>query len=283
MGQFFASGSPKLIVSDVDGTLIDSRERISPRLLDALVRFTHDGGYFALATGRPPRWLFPVLEQLPTRPVCVCANGAVLYDSAADRILRTHALAPRQSRAIVRAAREALADVGGVGVAVERAGISAFDREAELFLVTPEYEHAWVSEEHGIGTEEEVLSQPAIKLLLRNDSLSAQEMYDRVRPAVPEELGHVTFSIGYGLLEVSAPGVTKQTGVADLAELLGIEATDIAAFGDMPNDIEMLSWCGLGCAMDNAKQEVKDVANIVTSSNDDFGVAKIIEQFQTNM
>lgn len=269
--------APKLIVSDVDGTLIDSRERVSRRLREALATFSAGGGYFALATGRPPRWLFPVLEQLPLRPICVCANGAVLYDSDSDRILTTRALSPSAMLELVGNAREALSAHGGVGVAVERAGVSAFDREPELFLVTPEYEHAWVSDEHGMGSEEEVLSQPAIKLLLRNDKLTAQEMYDLVRPAIPADLAHVTFSIGYGLLEVSAPGVTKQTGVADLAAILGIERAEIMAFGDMPNDIEMLSWAGRGYAMGNAREAVKAAADEVTTSNDEFGVARVIE------
>ena len=266
---------PGLVVSDVDGTLLDSRERVTPRLRNALIQYTEQGGYFALATGRPPRWIFPVLEQLPHRPVCVCSNGAVLYDSSVDRILSSRTLSPERLSAIAEAARSVVP--GGVGTAVERAGTSAFDRSEELFLVSPSYEHAWESTAHGEGEEAEILSEPAIKLLLRNDAYTAQQLYDLVAPVIPAELAHVTFSMDYGLLEVSAPRVTKQAAVAELAGIVGVPADEVVAFGDMPNDIEMLTWAGTGYAMGNAKAEVKAAADAVTTTNDDFGVARIIE------
>src|SRR5699024_11381770 len=71
---------PQMIVSDIDGTLLNSKERVSPRLREAVRRLTASGTIFTLASGRPARWMLPVLEQLPIRPLCICANGAVNYD-----------------------------------------------------------------------------------------------------------------------------------------------------------------------------------------------------------
>lgn len=270
--------APKLVASDVDGTLIDSAERVPARLREVITRMTAQGTVMALSTGRPARWIYTVLEQLPVRPVCVCANGAVIYDSATDRILKAHTLAPETMVEVVALAEAAMADHGGVSFAVERAGRSAFDNVDELFLVTPEYSHAWPTlDDHGVVPITTLISEPATKLLLRSDFLESKEMFDRLRPVIPEEVGHVTFSMSGGLLEVAAPGVTKALGVSYLAELLGVAQEDVITFGDMPNDIEMLQWAGRGVAMGNARPEVKAVSDFVTATNDEAGVADVLE------
>lgn len=270
--------APKLVASDVDGTLIDSAERVPARLREVITRMTAQGTAMALSTGRPARWIYTVLEQLPVRPVCVCANGAVIYDSATDRILKAHTLAPETMVEVVALARAAMADHGGVSFAVERAGRSAFDNVDELFLVTPEYSHAWPTlDDHGVVPIDTLISEPATKLLLRSDFLESKEMFDLIRPVIPEKVGHVTFSMSGGLLEVAAPGVTKALGVSYLAELLEVAQEDVITFGDMPNDIEMLQWAGRGVAMGNARPEVKAVSDFVTATNDEAGVADVLE------
>ncbi len=269
--------APKLVASDVDGTLLDSAERVPARLREVIIRMTTQGTAMALSTGRPARWIFPVLEQLPVRPVCVCANGAVLYDSAEDKVLKAHTLGSEVMEAIVATAHEVMAPHGGVGIAVERAGVSAFDRADELFLTTPEYSHAWASIDHGIVEEAAAIGEPATKLLLRSDVLESKALFDLIRPAIPESLAHVTFSMPGGLLEIAAPGVTKALGVANLASMLNVAQEDVITFGDMPNDIEMLQWAGRGVAMGNARPEIKAVADHVTATNDEAGVAEVLE------
>ncbi len=88
----------------------------------------------------------------------------------------------------------------------------------------------------------------------------------------------MTFSIGEGLLELSAPNVTKASGLEELGNILGVSAEDVIAFGDMANDIEMVRWAGTGVAMGNAIDALKQVADEVTTSNDDFGVARVLER-----
>jgi cof-like hydrolase len=91
-------------------------------------------------------------------------------------------------------------------------------------------------------------------------------------------LAHITFSTDEGLLEISAPQVTKAAGLMAVAQFYGVPASDVVAFGDMPNDIEMLQWAGLGVAMGNADERVKVAADEITTSNDDFGVARVLER-----
>ena len=123
------------------------------------------------------------------------------------------------------------------------------------------------------------MSAPATKLLLRNAEMTSAEMLAAVAPAIPPELAHVTYSVPEGLLELSAPGVTKRRGLEEMAELIGADASRVVCFGDMPNDVEMLRWAGLGVAMGNARPEVKAAADEVTATNDDDGVAVVLERW----
>ena len=76
--------APKFIASDIDGTFLNPDHRVVPRNRDVVTRAVEDGAKFALATGRPHRWIQPVLEQIPLRPLCVTSNGAVVYDMTAS-------------------------------------------------------------------------------------------------------------------------------------------------------------------------------------------------------
>lgn len=266
---------PLLVASDIDGTLIDDNERIPRRVRSAVNRMIRAGTVMALATGRPARWMKPVLDQLNVRPVCVCSNGAVIYDAARDQILQQHVLQPHIMRRIIDAARL----VTDVGIAVERSGESAFAPEHELFIVAPSYAHAWDADEYGHASEVEVVSQPAVKLLLRNDALTAAQLYALIKPLVPESMAHITYSMNEGLLEVSAPGINKATGVAELAKYIGVSACEVLCFGDMPNDIEMVKWAGHGVAMENAHPDLKAVANEICGSNNNAGIADVLERW----
>lgn len=271
--------APRLVASDVDGTLINSQDRIIPRVRDVIVRAVQAGTEVALATGRPHRWIFPVLDQLPIRPVCVTSNGAVVYDSANDRVLATHALEPDTMAEVLDLAKQAFHEVGGIAIGCERVGQSAFDPEEEMFVISPGYLHTWEEQGYGVAPEHEVISQPAVKMILRHEQLTAPEMFDLLSPYIDPDVAHVTFSMNEGLLEVAAPGVTKALGVAKLATLHDIDQQDVIAFGDMPNDIEMLAWAGTGVAMGNARDSVKDVADFTTGTNDEGGLAMVLERW----
>ena len=132
----FPARAPRLIASDIDGTLLDRNHRVPRRNRDAVVRAVQQGAYFALSTGRPFRWIAPVLEQLPVRPVCVTSNGAVLYDSAEDRVMSAHELSPAALAEVVDVAQTVL---GTVGFGAERAGGSLGDAVEDLFVVERHY------------------------------------------------------------------------------------------------------------------------------------------------
>ncbi len=291
-----AGPRPSLVVSDLDGTLLTSADRVSPRTREVIGRVVASGVRFIPASGRPARWMLPVTEQLGIAPVCVCANGAVVYDAAADRITYAAELAPgvlhRVARAILDATAAPLArrGLGPVSFAVERAGTSAFDRASELFAVEPAYPHAWDTDEHAVETRDGLLAKPAVKLLVRHGHMLSADMFDLVNPVVDPSDAHVTWSFHGGLLEVNVPGVTKLSGLAHaLGDASGtdvgvdavpsIDPATVVAFGDMPNDLAMLRWAGYGFAMGNAVDEVVAATGHHTGTNDEDGVAQVLERW----
>jgi Cof subfamily protein (haloacid dehalogenase superfamily) len=266
---------PTLIATDVDGTLLNEDEFVTPRTKAAVLAAVDAGTQFVLATGRPPRWISPVVDALGIAPMAVCANGAVLYDSATDRILSARTLSVA---VLTKLAEVAARVIPGAGLAVERVGRSAHDAATPQFLSSPGYEHAWLNPDNTEVSIEDVLSAPAVKLLIRKAGARSADMAAALAPHIGTE-GDLTYSTNNGLIEVTPLGVSKATGVDEVARPLGITAEDVVAFGDMPNDIPMLLWAGLGVAMGNAHPEAKAAADEVTTSNTEDGLARVLERW----
>jgi Cof subfamily protein (haloacid dehalogenase superfamily) len=267
--------APGLVASDVDGTLLDPDERVAERTRRAVAAVVASGVPFVLATGRPPRWIPPVVEGLGYAPLAVCGNGAVIYDSAADRVVDTRSL---EVGALVRLAQLCYRLLPGCGLAAERVGRSAHDAATPQFVSTPEYRHAWLNADHTEVSLDEVLDAPAIKLLVRAASLTSEQMRRLVEPHL-DGLADLTYSSDNGLIELAAPGVSKATGLAQVTAILGVPLHRVVAFGDMPNDIAMLQAAGHGVAMGNAHVDVRTIADEITASNADDGVAKVLERW----
>ena len=266
---------PALIASDVDGTLLGPDERVTPRTREAVAAAVAGGAHFVLATGRPPRWIPPVAEDLGFGPMAVCANGAVIYDAATDRVISARTLSVD---ALTELAEVAARVVPGVGLAAERIGRSAHDSATPQFVSAPGYEHAWLNPDNTEVSQEDLLSAPAVKLLVRKPGMPSAELAAALNRHVGM-LGDITYSTNDGLVEISAIGISKAVGVEEVARPLEISAEDVVAFGDMPNDVPMLRWAGHGVAMGNAHPEAIAAANEVTARNDEDGLARVLERW----
>ncbi|GGK55443.1 HAD family hydrolase [Nocardia camponoti] len=266
---------PELVATDVDGTLIDDAEHVSARTRAVVNALVADNATFVLATGRPPRWIAPIVDELGFAPLAVCGNGAVLYDPAADKVLASHALNVETLAALAEIAESALP---GCGLATERVGESAHDAVTQQFVSSPTYEHAWLNPDDTVVSHAEVIDTPAIKMLVRLSSSKSSAMRDVLAPLIGD-LAEITYSTENGLIELAVPGVTKASGLAEVAARLGIAHERVVAFGDMPNDVPMLRMAGHGVAMGNAHAEARAAADEVTGSNIDNGVAMVLERW----
>ncbi len=262
---------PRLVATDLDGTLVRTDQTVSDRTRAALTRVEQAGAALVLVTGRPPRWMAPVVAETGHRGLAICANGALVYDLHTERVVRAHLLDAGAVAEVVEALRR---DLPGVAFAVEQGptdGVpGGFGREQV-------YVPRWDVAEVRVAPLEELTSGGAVKLLARVEGVDSDTLLAAARASLGT-LAEATHSSGDGLLEISASGISKASGLASVAAELGIEAADVIAFGDMPNDLPMLAWAGHAVAVDNAHPEVRAAADEVTASNDDDGVARVLER-----
>lgn len=259
------AGVPKVVATDLDGTIVRSDGSISERTRTALSLAEDAGAMVVFVTGRPPRWMRPVAEATGHRGVAICANGAFLYDLHAERVVEEFLLQPAVAAEVVRVLRDALPDAA---FAVER---------DEQFGHEPHYVSRWpVPEDTLVADIEALLSAPVAKLLVRHEALASDALLARAREAAAG-LATMTHSSREGLLEISAAGITKASTLERLCAEHGLGAADVIAFGDMPNDLPLLAWAGRAIAVANAHPDVLAAVEEVTASNDDDGVAAVLE------
>jgi Cof subfamily protein (haloacid dehalogenase superfamily) len=258
----------KLVASDLDGTLLRSDGTVSARSRAAIASVEAAGATFVMVTGRPPRWMRSIAEESGHRGLAICANGAIVYDLHTDEVVE-HFLLP--AAVAVEVAHQLRAQIPDVAFAAEHHE-RAFAHEAG-------YKPRWDSGDPRITTTiEELLQDDVVKLLARHPSLGPDELLEQAVAAVGDAVT-VTHSSTDGLLEISAQGISKATGLALVADRQAVDATDVVAFGDMPNDLPMLEWAGIGIAVANAHPWVLERADEITASNDDDGVAEALTRW----
>jgi HAD superfamily hydrolase (TIGR01484 family) len=259
---------PRLIVSDMDGTLLRWDDTVSGATVAELERWREDGVPVVLATGRPPRWMHKIREVL-RHGTAVCCNGAVLLDLETFEFLDEDLLAPEVLQEVTSELKRHQPDTW---FAVEY---------GDQFRHEPVYRPRWDVDAPGVEVASlaEMVAAPVAKLLARHESLPRDEFVALVED-VAGGLATVTNSSGDALAEISAAGVTKASGLAKVAARHGVDPEDIVVFGDMPNDIAAFEWVrnggGRAVAMAHAHADLLAVATDVTGTNDDDGVAAFL-------
>jgi Cof subfamily protein (haloacid dehalogenase superfamily) len=254
-----------LVATDLDGTLLRSDGTVSDRTRRTLKKVASGGCRVVIVTARAPLWLRDVLVDLDLQSAfAVCSNGALVQDFEQGRPLLHHPLSADVAVRLVHALRAA---APGVAFACER---------ESLTFREPHYLPLWPTPGFASGTAELFVSEPVSKLIVQHPSLSQDDLYQLVRGICGDD-ATATIS-GEQLVEISAAGITKAYALQALCEQLAVTPSAVVAFGDMPNDIPMLEWAGHGVAVANAHPDVIEVADEVTRSNDEDGVAVTLER-----
>jgi Cof subfamily protein (haloacid dehalogenase superfamily) len=259
---------PRLIATDLDGTLLRSDGSVSPRTRTALQRVRAAGVELVLVTGRPARRVGEISEALALDGKVICANGAVLYDLATRTIVKQTQLTASVALALIKQLRAALPDICfavETGVAIGREPAYARHRPPSAANAAIEVADAL-----------ELAARGAVKLIAMHPTLPLDQFLVEAR-AIVAERASVTHA-GSPFLEIAAAGVTKAWALAAHCESLGITAAEVLAFGDMPNDLPMLEWSGRAVAVANAHPSVLAATRDRADSNDEDGVARYIEQ-----
>lgn len=254
----------RLVATDLDGTLLRSDGTLSSRTVAAL-RAAEDAGLtVVMVTARPLRWMEDLWAHVAGHGLAIVSNGAIVYDVAAG-VREVTGIDPADGLPLAERIR---AEVPGVAFGLEDVGGLRLERA----FAEPHH----IPTDSPVGPLEEVWELPAVKLMVRHADLPDQEFRERVIAAVGSS-ANATWSVS-DLIEISAPGVDKATTLTRLAADLSYAAADCAAVGDMPNDLPMIGWAGLGCAVGNAHADVLAAADRVLPRNDEDGVAVLIEE-----
>ncbi|WP_455352368.1 Cof-type HAD-IIB family hydrolase [Streptomyces sp. SYSU K217416] len=260
-----------LIATDLDGTLLgggSAGETVSARSRAALATACAAGAQHIVVTGRPAPQVRYLLDGLGYRGLAVCGQGAQVYDAGAHRLVSS---VPMDRELADLALAKIEAEIGEVYAAVNREGV-----DAEM-LTGPGY-RMWHSHlpTVRVASRDALWSAPITKVLMQHPDLDDDEL-TRAARAVVGDLVNVTMA-GEHAVELQPLGIDKSSGLALAAGELGFSGRDTIAFGDMPNDIPMFRWAAHGVAMANAHAELRAVADEITLSNEDDGVAVVLER-----
>lgn len=261
----------RLVASDIDGTILGHDGKISSRTVRAFHACRDAGIELVFVTGRPPRWLHPLEEQLGHTGRVICSNGAVVWDLEADKLVSARTLttgAVMELRRIIKDLRPAAL------FAVET---------LDGFHLEPGFIENGSSELLGEFTPAPLAAtlaadEAVAKFLAIVREGTADDFLAQVRPAVAHLASATHSAPNVAMLELAVPGVNKAVTLAGYAASLGIDAADVVAFGDMPNDIEMLRWAGHGYAMASGHPEAIRAAGRQAPHFDDDGVAQVLEE-----
>ncbi|MEW2630190.1 Cof-type HAD-IIB family hydrolase [Streptomyces sp. NPDC048389] len=265
--------TPRLIATDLDGTLLRDDKSVSDRTITALAAAEAAGIEVFFVTGRPARWMDVVSDHVHGHGLAICANGAAVVDlHAGGKLLEVRDLPRTTAMDVVRTLR---ATAPGTSFAVELSTGIHYEPAYPPFHLDPGATVA--AAEKLLHEEEPGEGAPVIKLLAHHPEMTPDGFLTLARTAAGE-VASFTRSSPTALLEVSGLGVSKASTLALCCAQRGISSDEVVAFGDMPNDVEMLTWAGTSYAMGNAHPDVVAAASGRTVANNDDGVAIVIEQ-----
>ena len=257
---------PLLVATDLDGTIVGHDGVITDRTVAALQAVEALGVPVVFVTGRPARWMADVAERTGHTGLAICANGAVLYDLHTEQIVENDPIPVEVGLEVARLLRGAVPDIA---FAVET--LDGFAHE-------PTYLARWdAGQQLAVAPLDVIYTGPALKLLARHEAMDPDALLTAAREVVGD-LVSLTHSSSSALLEISAAGVSKASGLARFAAARGIDVADVVAFGDMPNDLPMLAWAGTAYGIRTGHPDVLAAVERLVDGPEDDGVARELER-----
>lgn len=254
----------RAIASDLDGTFLGADGQPSQANIDAVMEAARRGVRTIFATGRPFRWLKVLDPMLEADPLVLASNGAVRYDPHHETVISADLLDPETALAVVADIRR---QYPGLALGLELIEGYACDL---TFPVKQDREYLLLD----VTVEQALEEKSPVKLLVLGHEQATDELAAEVVPLISDRMTSTWSFVGeHGLLEVSRRGVNKGSGLATLLDELGIDPADVAAFGDMPNDLDMLGLVGHPFRMRSCHQKLVDAGYPEAGCHDESAVA----------
>ncbi len=267
----------KLIAFDLDGTLTDDKKEITPHTLDALMNIQSQGVRLVLASGRPPYGMRPLARQLHMEQyggIILCYNGGHVEDCATGKVYVERKMPEEVLPMLHRFQEESgmtLMTYYEDKIYTEHpddqyVGISAFNNKMQVVGVSDFLSEA---------------PRPLNKCLIVGPHDKQVVWEEKIRETTKDYL-YVCHSTPY-FIEILPKGIDKGPSLLSLGERLGVKPSEIMAFGDSNNDAQMLRLAGIGVAMSNADESLKQIADYVTLDNNSDGVAYALKHFASHL
>lgn len=271
----------KLICIDMDGTLLNDKHEVSEENRIALKAAIEKGVKIAITTGRPFVAASQYAEKLGIKVSIIGSNGSYIREKDEEKVIFKHGLSQEQFNNIC--------DV------IEKYQLRKYFNTYDSVIANKE-----LDEGHGYVISNNIAPEHLkIKIDIYEDLRDSYKKYgdellkaivigeeveviQKIKNELKAKGGLEVVSSGYNNTEVMASGTSKGNGVKAFSEILGIKKEEIICIGDNENDISMIKYAGLGVAMGNATDEVKELANYITDTNNNSGVAKVIDKFILN-
>ncbi|WP_313407029.1 HAD family hydrolase [Aeromicrobium sp.] len=249
---------PKLVALDVDGTIVNHLNELSPSVKEAVLAIRAQGIPVVIATGRAVPGVYDVLDKLGFREgLGIASNGSVVFEVDPFELVHTTTFDAREAvRRVLERVPEAL-------VAVEEVGVG--------YRVNRAFPHGEITGEIILDEVERMVSQPVTRVVVRAPDHSREEF-----SAMVEDLGldGTNYYIGYtAWLDLAPEGVSKASGLDEVCRRMGLTAADVLAVGDGNNDLEMIQWAGRGVAMAQGSADLIAVADDVAGPVEEDGLA----------
>ena len=260
---------PKLVALDVDGTIVDGANELSPAVHASVLALRDAGVEVVISTGRAVPGVLDTTAKLGfTEGYAIASNGAVVFrydETAAETVDVLHTVTFDASDAV----RRVLELVPDAIVAVEELGVG--------FRVNRPFPDDEVTGQFAVEDVDSLIAEPVTRVVIRSTDHTAEEF-----SAIVDDLGltGTNYFIGYSAwLDLAPEGVSKASGLQYVVDRLGVDVADVLAVGDGNNDVEMLQWAGRGVAMGHAPDSLTSVADAVTGSIDEDGLATELNRY----
>ncbi len=255
---------PKLVALDVDGTIVDERNTLTPAVRESVRALRDRGIEVVISTGRAIPGVLDVVEKLGLEGRhAIASNGAVVFSYPPVEI--EHTVTFDASEAV----RRVLAEMPDAIVAVEELGTG--------YRVSRPFPTGEINGTIVVEDVESLIAEPVVRVIIRSPDHAPEEFGEIVRGL---GLDDTSYYIGYDAwLDLAPQGVSKAYGLQVLCDRLGVDRAEVLAVGDGNNDVEMLEWAGRGVAMGQAPDAVKAVADDVTGSIDEDGLVAELRRY----